>query len=39
MVIQQSGSDITFYPALVLFEQENCFDWINVCYILSLTET
>ena len=27
-----------FYPALFLFEQANCIDWINLCYILSLTE-
>ena len=26
------------YPALVLFEQPNCIDWINICYILLLTE-
>ena len=26
------------YPALVLFEQANCIDWINFFYILSLTE-
>jgi len=26
------------YPALVLFEQKNCIDWINLfCYIRSLT--
>ena len=24
------------YPALVLFEQENCIDWIYFCYVLSL---
>jgi hypothetical protein len=29
---------ITFYPALVLFEQANCIDRIIICYILSLTE-
>jgi len=29
---------IVFYPALVLFDQANCIDWINFCYILSLTE-
>ena len=27
-----------FYPALVLFEQSNCIDWINICYIRSLTK-
>jgi hypothetical protein len=26
------------YPARVLFEQENCTNWIIFCYILSLTE-
>jgi hypothetical protein len=30
--------NITFYPALVLFEQANCIDWINVCYTWSLTK-
>jgi len=29
---------ILFYPTLVLFEQANCIDWINFCYILSLTD-
>jgi hypothetical protein len=27
---------ILFYPALVLFEQSNCIDCINVCYIRSV---
>ena len=26
------------YPALVLFEQANSIDWINFCYIRSLTK-
>ena len=26
------------YPALNLFEQANCIDWIHFCYILTLTE-
>ena len=29
---------IVIYPALVLFEQANCIDWINFNYLLSLTE-
>ena len=29
---------ILFYPALILFEQSNCIDWINVCYVRSLTK-
>jgi hypothetical protein len=29
---------ILFYPTLLLFEQANCIDWINFCYILSLTD-
>ena len=27
-----------FNPALVLFEQSNCIDWITFCYILLLTK-
>jgi len=27
-----------FYHALVLFEQSNCINWINFCYILLLTK-
>jgi hypothetical protein len=27
-----------FYHALALFQQANYIDWINVCYILSVTE-
>jgi hypothetical protein len=26
------------YPALVLFQQSDCIDWINYCYIRSLTK-
>jgi hypothetical protein len=26
-----------FYPTLVLFEQSNCIDWINICYICYIT--
>jgi len=26
------------YPALILFEQSNCIDWINFCYMPSLTK-
>jgi hypothetical protein len=32
---------VTFYCLLscaCLFEQSNCFDWIHICYILSLIE-
>jgi hypothetical protein len=32
------GMGIIIYPALVLFEQSNCIDWISFCYILSLTK-
>ena len=27
-----------FYPALVLFKQSNCINWITFCYIRSLTK-
>ena len=26
------------YPALVQFEQSKCIDWLNVCYLRSLTK-
>jgi hypothetical protein len=29
---------IMFYPAQVLYEQSNCIDRINICYIRSLTK-
>jgi hypothetical protein len=30
-------SDKLIYPALVLFEESNCIDWINFYYIRSLS--
>ena len=27
-----------FYPALVLFEQANYIDWINFCYLYTVTD-
>jgi len=29
---------ILIYSALTLFEKSNCIDWINFCYIQSLTK-
>ena len=26
------------YPALVLFDQANCIDWLHFCHIQSLTK-
>jgi hypothetical protein len=26
------------YPALVLFEQANYIDWINFCYLYTVTD-
>jgi len=31
-------SAIDFYPALVQFEQSKNIDWLNVCYLRSLTK-
>ena len=33
-----SISAIDFYPALVQFEQSKSIDWLNVCYLRSLTK-
>ena len=33
-----SISAIDFYPALVQFEQSKSIDWLNVCYLQSLTK-
>ena len=33
-----SISAIDFYPALVQFEQSKIIDWLNVCYLRSLTK-
>jgi hypothetical protein len=33
-----SISAIDFYPPLVQFEQSKSIDWLNVCYLRSLTK-